>query len=336
MKRLVLITLALALAATGAFAEEGDFTILNYGSDLSVIQYEDFTGMRANVAALRSRKGVVVVNTFLTPGATAVAHNMIADRFPEEILYLINTNPTMERNGGNQIFKKYIIVAHHEAREILEHVFAQTELQIRLKQEALDRLKEEIASREGDEQQGAIDTLRQRRKELENYLKITRGYEFTLPESGVYSDNSIDLFDKKVHIRMAPSSITAADLIVLFEEEKTVVCGDLVLNGSLPVWDMANGGSLRGMLDAMDQILGLEENYQRIVPGFGEPGGFELVINQKNYLLDLMSVVNSVQREGGSVDDVLTQLMAKYGTSEQKMLDLKAGIAQAWQELGEN
>lgn len=327
------IYLAFLLVTTSlSMAEEGDYSIINYGPDFSVIQYEDADGIRANVAAVRSRKGIVVINSFVAPAPTAVAHNMIRDRFDAEILYHFITNPTIERNGGNQVFKRYTIIAHHKAGDVLKRVFAGVELDIMKKRTALENVNNEIQKRSGEESP-EIEELKRRKGQLEHFLDTARQYNLTLPESKVFSDNSIDLFDKTIQIRDLGSAITIADLVVFIPEIKTIVCGDMVVEGLLPLWDAEKGGSLRGLLQATEKLLGYEGEYERIIPGFGTPGGFEIVRNQRTFLLDLMSAVNTAKAEGRNPEDVFSNLKDKYATDKLSENDLASAINQAWEEL---
>jgi glyoxylase-like metal-dependent hydrolase (beta-lactamase superfamily II) len=68
-------------------------------------------------------------------------------------------------------------------------------------------------------------------------------------------------------VRYAPYSHTTTDLVVRLPKEKLVVVGDLIINGSLAFADHDNGGTMRGLLLSLDQVLATTPADHLVVPG---------------------------------------------------------------------
>src|SRR5258705_2596406 len=71
-------------------------------------------------------------------------------------------------------------------------------------------------------------------------------------------------------IPMMPSH-TAGDTIVRFRKANVIYIEDFYRNFGYPFADQANGGSIRGMLEAVDLIEKLTHAQTTLVPGPGTP-----------------------------------------------------------------
>src|SRR5258705_11749503 len=72
-------------------------------------------------------------------------------------------------------------------------------------------------------------------------------------------------------IPMMPSH-TAGDTIVRFRKANVIYIEDFYRNFGYPFADQANGGSIRGMLEAVDLIGKLADAKTTLVPGHGTLG----------------------------------------------------------------
>jgi glyoxylase-like metal-dependent hydrolase (beta-lactamase superfamily II) len=69
----------------------------------------------------------------------------------------------------------------------------------------------------------------------------------------------------------APHATTDGDLIVNFRGSDVIVTGDLFRQDTYPVIDVEKGGTIQGVLDALNHILDLS------VPEFREEGGTMII-----------------------------------------------------------
>ena len=78
---------------------------------------------------------------------------------------------------------------------------------------------------------------------------------------------------------------TDGDSIVYFRRSDVISTGDIFVTTSYPIIDVAGGGTINGVLDALQQII------DRIIPVYGQDGG-TLVIPGHGRLCDFGDVLN--------------------------------------------
>lgn len=65
---------------------------------------------------------------------------------------------------------------------------------------------------------------------------------------------------------------TDGDSFIYFEKANVIHAGDIMFNGFYPFIDVNHGGSLRGTIQAVDEILALTDENTKIIPGHGPLG----------------------------------------------------------------
>lgn len=86
---------------------------------------------------------------------------------------------------------------------------------------------------------------------------------------------ALELGSETVRLLPQPPAHTDGDLAVRLERANVLVLGDLMTWGGYPVIDESSGGSLRGMIAAVDRLLPLADADTVVVPGHGSVGGRE-------------------------------------------------------------
>ena len=82
-------------------------------------------GGNANVVALKSRKGIVVIDTEGSPALARLLRKKIAEVFgSESFAYVINTHSHGDHTFGNQIFAEAVIVGHENCRAVARELAA--------------------------------------------------------------------------------------------------------------------------------------------------------------------------------------------------------------------
>lgn len=80
---------------------------------------------------------------------------------------------------------------------------------------------------------------------------------------------SVHLNGQEVRAIHLPGAHTDGDTVVHFPALNVIHTGDIFFNGFFPFIDTDHGGSLPGMLRAVDRVLGLCDENTRIIPGHG-------------------------------------------------------------------
>jgi cyclase len=118
-------------------------------------------------------------------------------------------------------------------------------------------------------------------------------------------------------IPMMPSH-TAGDTIVRFRKANVIYIEDFYRNFGYPFADQANGGSIRGMLDAVDLIEKLAGPDTTLVPGHGTLVKKNDLLGYRAMLVDILAKVKTLREQGRSLKDALAaNLTAPYDKATQ-------------------
>ena len=113
-------------------------------------------------------------------------------------------------------------------------------------------------------------------------------------------------------IPMMPSH-TAGDTIVRFNKANAIYIEDFYRNFGYPFADQANGGSIKGMIEAVDLIEKLSGPDTTLVPGHGTLVRKKDLLGYRAMLVDILGKVQKLRDEGKSLDEVLAaNLTAPY------------------------
>jgi glyoxylase-like metal-dependent hydrolase (beta-lactamase superfamily II) len=118
-------------------------------------------------------------------------------------------------------------------------------------------------------------------------------------------------------IPMMPSH-TAGDTIVRFRKANVIYIEDFYRNFGYPFADQANGGSIRGMIDAVDLIRNLAGPETTLIPGHGTLITKDDLLPYRAMLVDILAKVKTLRDQGKSLQDVLgANLTAPYDKTTQ-------------------
>ncbi|MGD1093173.1 MAG: MBL fold metallo-hydrolase [Bryobacteraceae bacterium] len=113
-------------------------------------------------------------------------------------------------------------------------------------------------------------------------------------------------------IPMMPSH-TAGDTIVRFNKANVIYIEDFYRNFGYPFADQANGGSIKGMIEAVDLIQELAGPKTTLIPGHGTLVSKKDLLGYRAMLVDILAKVQKLREQGKSLDEVLAaNLTAPY------------------------
>ncbi len=118
-------------------------------------------------------------------------------------------------------------------------------------------------------------------------------------------------------IPMMPSH-TAGDTIVRFNKANVIYIEDFYRNFGYPFADQANGGSIKGMIEAVDLIEKLAGPNTTLIPGHGTLVSKKDLLGYRAMLVDILAKVQKLRDDGKSLDEVLAaNLTAPYDATTQ-------------------
>ena len=98
---------------------------------------------------------------------------------------------------------------------------------------------------------------------------------------------------------------TGGDTMIRFENANVIMIGDFYRNYGYPFIDTKNGGSLKGMLEALDMTMKLAGPDTRLVPGHGTIIKRDDMIPYRDMILAIENNVQSMIGQGKTLQDVL-------------------------------
>jgi glyoxylase-like metal-dependent hydrolase (beta-lactamase superfamily II) len=120
------------------------------------------------------------------------------------------------------------------------------------------------------------DNVRERLKTgsfIEAFNKKSAGLSSAgLPVVTFSEDISFHLNGDTVRALHVPNAHTDGDSFIYFESANVIHAGDFFFNGIYPFIDVTHGGSLKGMIKAVDRVLSMADKNTKIIAGHGPLG----------------------------------------------------------------
>jgi glyoxylase-like metal-dependent hydrolase (beta-lactamase superfamily II) len=254
------------------------------------------SGAGANVTAQIGEEGVLLVDT----GAGALAPKIVAavQRLtPRPIRFLINTNADPDHVGGNAA----VVQAAGGLR---------------------GPKPQQVGGRPSPWQNDGIMTVAHENAAT----RMGAGGPGLAPLTGDAIPESTFFTARKeffanheaIQVFAQPAAHTDGDVMVLFRKSDVVSTGDVFSTTSYPVIDAARGGSVQGVIDALNNLLDLtipERNQMggtRVVPGHGRICNEAEVVDYRDMVTIVRDRVQELSRKGMT----LAQIKAAKPTLE--------------------
>jgi cyclase len=110
---------------------------------------------------------------------------------------------------------------------------------------------------------------------------------------------------EEVHAFHVPPSHTDGDSVVWFKKANVVHMGDIFFNGLYPFIDVDAGGSIDGMIAAVDLVLAKITDQARVIPGHGPLATKADLVAFRTMLAGVRDAVAPLVAAGKSEDEVV-------------------------------
>lgn len=237
-------------------------------------------GSGGNIGVLQGEEGFVIVDDQFEPLAQKIV-SALATIGPEEVAYVVNTHFHFDHSDGNKAFGKEgaVILAHQNTRK-------------RLMSDPLIEVP-------------GFDTLVQEAYPAEALPSVTFETSMKLRING-----------QTVHIFHVANAHTDTDAIVHFEESNVLHTGDVFVRYGIPFIDGPNGGSVGGMIKAVDQLVELCDDQTLIIPGHGQLSKRSDLVAFRDMLNTIWERTSELANQGKSDGDILESKPARGLTGE--------------------
>ena len=234
-------------------------------------------GVAGNIGVFISDKGLVLVDD-----QWEIIEDLILETIKsiskKEVSFIINTHFHYDHVDGNKAFgKKGIpIVSHENVRKRLKR---KTKLY-------------------GHPQH--------------NYNMVQDKYpDYALPSTVYNSTMKIYIDDEEIQLSNFGPGHTDGDTIVFFKKNNVIHAGDSFVTYGYPFVDLNDGGSFKGFINILSQIIAISNGQTKIIPGHGPVCDINDVITLKNILQEHYEITEKGFTEGLSVDQIMTEIKSE-------------------------
>jgi glyoxylase-like metal-dependent hydrolase (beta-lactamase superfamily II) len=149
-----------------------------------------------------------------------------------------------------------------------------------------------------------------------NRMSAPSGKESPTPSSAwptdTYFPEEKDFFfnDEAVMLYHDPAAHTDGDSIVFFRRSDVVVAGDVFVTTNYPFIDSQNGGSVHGVINALNRILDLavpkheQEGGTYVIPGHGHLCDESEVLEYRDMVTIIRDRIEDMIKRGMTIDQV--------------------------------
>jgi glyoxylase-like metal-dependent hydrolase (beta-lactamase superfamily II) len=109
----------------------------------------------------------------------------------------------------------------------------------------------------------------------------------------------------EVHAFHVPPAHTDGDSIVHFRRANVIHAGDVYFSNGFPFVDLSSGGSVEGLIEAVDRALALADSKTKIIPGHGPLSTRAEFVRYREMLVAIRDRVRSALARSENLEQVL-------------------------------
>jgi glyoxylase-like metal-dependent hydrolase (beta-lactamase superfamily II) len=234
-------------------------------------------GAGGNIAVQSGADGVLLVDTSyeqLAPKILAAVRK-VSDK---PVLWIVNTAMDADHVGGNDALPKLMNTSTRQGVRIIAH--------------------ENVVNRMAAAPRGKDPVVPD---------KLWPNDEYFLPQKD-FSFNG-----EAIVVYHMPAAHTDGDSIVLFRSSNVLSVGDIFTPGRYPIIDLQRGGSVKGLIDALNRILQItvplkyQEGGTYVIPGHGRICDEADVVEYRDMVTIIRDRVRDLIKKGMTLDQVKAQ-----------------------------
>ena len=234
-------------------------------------------GAGGNIGLSIGDDGVFMIDDQYAPLSEKI-EAAVAALTDQPIRFIINTHWHFDHTGGNEHFGEggAAVIAHHNVRERMQN--------------------------------GQV---------LEPFgVQIDASPDAALPIVTFAEGMTFHMNGQTIEVFHTERAHTDGDAMILFQPANVLHMGDVYFAGRFPFIDSSSGGSARGYIRVIDQILARIDDDTRIIPGHGAMSNKAELQAHRDVLAEIIDAVAALMAEGHSLEEIqAANPAAKYAES---------------------
>src|SRR6266849_4887777 len=295
----IMLRIAILALLSGAFclAQDQDFSKVEIKVTKVAGTVYMLQGAGGNIGASVGDDGIVVVDDQYAPLAEKIqaALKGITDK---PVRFIINTHYHLDHTGGNELFQKQApIIAHDNVRKRLEE-----------------------GSTAGNS--GSI------------HIEHKPQPNGALPIITFDHDVTVHLNGEDIRALHFPAGHTDGDAVIFFPKNNVMHMGDDFVRYGFPFIDTASGGSVQGMIAAMEKVSAQLPPDVKVIPGHGAISNLDDVRAFVKMLKETSAVVQKAIDEHKTVERMKQEkILAPWAKWSADFLDADKFIETLYNSL---
>jgi glyoxylase-like metal-dependent hydrolase (beta-lactamase superfamily II) len=291
--------------------------------------------------ALATSKGIVVVDTNLSPRIAAELRKIIEREFGrKDFIYVINTHHHIDHTDGNQVFPEATFVGHANCPQQMRQAMAGMQTTIARQGDRKARLENDLKSMDAES-----DQAKQTREliYLINIMLEDFEKDLTLVTPTMTFDDrlTLRLGDMTFEMIYYGAAHTDNNIFVYVPEEELLLVGDQYAPGSLAMFLPGSRIDVPRWIEVLDAFLDGEKPVKHVVGGHQMLSRDELLC-RRDYIKTLWEGVVAASNEGLNLAAVKERLslekdfsfLTKYGFDLERVRNEHiANIEDFWAQL---
>ena len=267
MRTLTNLSALLLFASVLAKGQDEDFSKVQMKVTKVAGNVYMLEGAGGNIGASVGEDGIVVVDDQYAPLAEKIqaALKSISDK---PIRFIINTHYHEDHTGGNLYFQKQApIIAHDNVRKRLE--------------------------KGGDAGNGSSVHFEAKPQPAGALPILTFDHDVTVHLNG-----------EDIRALYFPAGHTDGDCIIFFPKSNVVHMGDDFGTYGFPFIDIDSGGSINGMIDAVETVIAQLPPDVKVIPGHGPISSIDDMRTYVKMLKETRDVVQTALKQGKTFEEM--------------------------------
>ena len=318
MIKSILGGVVLCLLISGIGNGSAEFVRIERLSDRVVIGYWLGTG-RTNFVAIKSQKGLVIIDTEISPRIMAPIKERLEKAFGRnDWAYVINTHAHIHHAGGNSLFKGAVVIGHDNLPADMQWLIDK-QVDQTWKRKNLDNNAMTIRNLQALLPRVAGNRLQTRRIQGEikffelNTQDIKEGFEIVKPTITFSDKYTLDLGDLRLELVFFGKGHSLSDTLVYVPQERLLVTGAIVYQRRhLPeIGEESKLQDVYRFLAVLDEFLAEGVKIDHVITSHSPPLRQNDLRPVRDYYQRMLTEVHAAQQEGLTLEQATKRLAVR-------------------------